>query len=920
MNHIHKRLLYYFILLCIHHLGSSSFTPNIDDYDAYGTKIAMNQHLLVLAQNNNEASTFFLQFAPYNDTQSLLSSQCSITYPNITDTFIYTVALGKKQQQNQTQFFFAGEFIDDQNGLFIGMIKYNNTDQNSSFPITSLSCNTSFIYSIEYINNYEHQEYYIIGADPQGLYAYGFSNEFVFVYDSKNTSNFHIWNGSLTWSDASFIPHAVDISDGFGVVAGFIRNNPNSTVIYSPMIYLFNFNVSNSYHPIVVDQYHPVPRQSTWQDLLTNADADLYGGKYDMSVSINEQGYVLVGMQFINRVFLLSVNVTKPNNLTYISRHTNGRSLGNGKSVAWLDNGIAAILINVYTLSYEWSSSHIFFFDINADEYDSDGTPLSVYPNNHQLVPSGFSSMFLNIVSSPSSLALLDDKGKILIFSPTQPGYYPSIENTGRNPYVTSPKSCMPGSYKNKSGIHNCVLCPLGTKNDGNSNTQCIPCSSEAFCPLGSVADVSPSALQIISQAFSYPLSPERTIFEDILLQYVFTIHPGRCILISPLFWTLMVTSLVIVIIIIMETLKLFVQDQRVRTVRKKLKRVLRHTDLVGEGEYWIGGLISFAVIVLVSFAYAFSHSYLQLYPIEESSPSPLSCDTTLRNAKFRTSVQSLAIPHAATEQEMFDLLNSQQFTLHIDFINTLIICQAILVETKVGLQWSALRWSFCNVSDGIIKLSIPIPDQHIPVRISLVDTKTIGALRIGLSGTARGKDKYVLKDLFFSQSFSKEGYTLSQALPVDIAMTKVINETQPLAGDESEYSGIFIPTFTADNNSLFVSNDQYVRLSLLMTTLTITITETPYYVKNVQQPIAKESEVIFRNLLFTVVCFEIFGLAFLSYKLVLKPLYRVIMKKYRHRNQVTDLDKKQTNDDTIHSKDLSKSNIIDIDYISSNL
>ena len=86
-----------------------------------------------------------------------------------------------------------------------------------------------------------------------------------------------------------------------------------------------------------------------------------------MSVSIDDQGNVLVGMQFINRAFLFSVNITNPIRLNYISRYTNGRSLGNGKSVAWLDNGIAAILINVYSLDYQWSLSQIFLFDIYAD-------------------------------------------------------------------------------------------------------------------------------------------------------------------------------------------------------------------------------------------------------------------------------------------------------------------------------------------------------------------------------------------------------------------------------------------------------------------------------------------------------------------------------------------------------------------------
>jgi hypothetical protein len=64
---------------------------------------------------------------------------------------------------------------------------------------------------------------------------------------------------------------------------------------------------------------------------------------------------------------------------------------------------------------------------------------------------------------------------------------------------------------------------------------------------------------------------------------------------------------------------------------------------------------------------------------------------------------------------------------------------------------------------------------------------------------------------------------------------------------------------------------------SLSSTTLTINIAETSYYIKNVQSPIAKQAEVIFRLLLFTILCLELAGLAFLIVKLLIIPLYKKI-------------------------------------------
>ena len=81
-----------------------AFVINKTDYDAYGIKIAMNEHFLVLVENKNDPPNFFIKFAPYNNTQ--LSLQCSTYNLNTTDSFIYTVVVGKKQNENQTHFYY----------------------------------------------------------------------------------------------------------------------------------------------------------------------------------------------------------------------------------------------------------------------------------------------------------------------------------------------------------------------------------------------------------------------------------------------------------------------------------------------------------------------------------------------------------------------------------------------------------------------------------------------------------------------------------------------------------------------------------------------------------------------------------------------------------------------------------------------
>ena len=872
-------------LSSIHHLNGV-FSPNRTDFNAYGIKLAMNQVFLVLAENGNNPPSFFLQFAPYNISQ--ISSQCSIPYPDPIHHFVYTVALGKQQTKTETHFYFAGELINNQSGIFIGIATLNYTqifaNINTSNPNITLPCNTSFSYQIQYLYNYSHQEYYILGVQPQGRWVYAFSNEFIFIFDSRNTSVLNVWNAALTWPDRTFIPNAVDISNYFAVISGFIYNGRNVTNVYSSTIYLMNFNQTNN-RPTIVNQYKPVATPGTWQDLLPNDDANIYSAKYDMSVSINENGNTFVGMQYINRVFLFSVNNSQPTKLIFISRHTNGRQLGNGKSIAWLQNGIAALIVNVYTLSYQWSASQVHVYAVENAIYNSNSTPLSIFPNNHLKLPTSLDPIFISIASSPVSLALLDSRGGLLLFNPTPPGAYLTIEDTGFRPLITTSRVCMAGTYKNISGIHDCTLCPSGTRNPGNFSTECIPCSPNYFCPLASVNEVPITALQTIIQAIPYPKSPDSVIFDEILIQNMFSIGTGRCLIISPLFWTLIAGGFSLIIITIMGVLKYCIKTPRGRKIRSALKCIFRHADLIGEGELWVGGLASFSVVVLVAFACIFSQQYVRQYPIETVQNSTFACDELIRNSKFQTSVQSLAIPLTSFDQKMFDLLDNQQFLLNIDFVNTLINCDAVSIEALYGITWTTIRWLSCDNVNSTLTLSIPLPFQHISVQIYVADSRAIGALRVGLNSPGHQSGSYSLKELNFIQAFYKNTEILARNLPVTISLTKVVNETLSIDGGNSDFGGIYIPTFTVDYNSLFFTGDQFVRSTLTLTTLSLVLSETPYYVKNLQQPIAKPSEIIFQNLLFITVCLELFGLIFLSYKMLFKPFYYYLIKK-KHKKR----------------------------------
>ena len=80
----------------------------------------------------------------------------------------------------------------------------------------------------------------------------------------------------------------------------------------------------------------------------------------------------------------------------------------------------------------------------------------------------------------------------------------------------------------------------------------------------------------------------------------------------------------------------------------------------------------------------------------------------------------------------------------------------------------------------------------------------------------------------------------------------------------------------------MFVDSARFVSsVNLSSTTLTLVISETAYYIKNVQSPIAKRPEVMFRTLLFASLCLEICAMTFLMAKLIVVPVFHKIRDRY---------------------------------------
>ncbi|CAF1302102.1 unnamed protein product [Adineta ricciae] len=394
------------------------------------------------------------------------------------------------------------------------------------------------------------------------------------------------------------------------------------------------------------------------------------------------------------------------------------------------------------------------------------------------------------------------------------------------------------------------------------------------------------SVLETISQAYVYPQTPENDNFEDILLLNMFKFDfQSDCLAQQPFLYGLIIMGIGCLFLLFMGILKL---TGKLKKQRRMLKGIFKQTDLIGEGEMWIGGVASFTIVVVSIFAYRFSSKFMYQYPIETSPDATFACDPTLRNAKFATSMQSLGTPLLDSEQPLFDMLDSQPFTLHVAFISTdfteddLTVTQ-VLGSIRINLPYVA------NQLDGILYISTNLTSHFTTVQFTVSSGSAVGALRVGLSGPSMEENNYNVKALNFSYAFNHTNRTVTQDPAITIELIKLMNETAPLSNDDDTlYSGIWVPTFIKSDEQLFYTESDFQLYHTGgETVFTVQLSEATYYIYNQQEPITMLTEIIFTDILFTTMCIELFALTFLFFKLAILPLIRVLRGLCSKSNKV---------------------------------
>jgi hypothetical protein len=494
---------------------------------------------------------------------------------------------------------------------------------------------------------------------------------------------------------------------------------------------------------------------------------------------------------------------------------------------------------------------------------------LIVYPNNQQIIPSlnsvSIPHSILTIVAWKSHLGLVLDAGAALLLSASPPGYCSAeIDDnvSDMDVYISVP--CIPGTARNTTSFGPCFLCATNTKNNGTSGIDCEVCATDdaLLCLRGSLVEIPLVNVPSYNQAIPYPNPPELVSFDDILLQTIFSfmVKPSHCLVISPLFWATMALVLGLIIFIVLCILLRFPRYKRQRMFFIKL---FKHMDLIGEGEVWFGGLLTFAIIVLLIFTCQFSVGFTSLYPIETVSlddSTAASCDSIFPNAKFSSGLQLVSIRHHEEEQRIFTILDEQNITLTVQFVSTGFLCHNVTMQQNLDRGQRIPSNDFnCSYDEeiSILSVSTVLPQHLITMQFDLTGPYFIGGLRICVSGSSNVEDddKFTLQELNFCQFFYTDNETLTINPTIGVKMTKVVNRTLGYSvSDDMTLGGIWIPTLIINTLSdvlIIGESGEYSRYLSDRVTLIVEITESEFFMKNTQEPIARNSEVVLHTLLF---------------------------------------------------------------------
>ena len=315
---------------------------NLDQYDAYGSLLAINDYIAILAQNDQEQ--FMVIINPFaNDSHS-----CMLPYDSKQDSlvfltrFVYSVAIGVKEDANQLRFAYIYE--NWQRDVFLTTV--------SLYP-TADNCVAMGRRIVHNITDFKMQEQAVVGMDPLGERAYALGAYFVVCIEIETDIKTH-FNTSLLINNQKnrgnlFFPKAFVVTENHSILA--VGHNLTN-LKFLPYLVVWDF--------LSLDA---VSLSSTTELSNFNFGPSSVDITQHSTISISfrdELEVFIVGIPHLDMVLFFSWNHTNARQGPSITRQfvSSQKGISFGKSVALLEDNTFAVLAHAQSTP-PWSTSQV---------------------------------------------------------------------------------------------------------------------------------------------------------------------------------------------------------------------------------------------------------------------------------------------------------------------------------------------------------------------------------------------------------------------------------------------------------------------------------------------------------------------------------------------------------------------------------
>jgi hypothetical protein len=315
---------------------------NLDEYDAYGSLLAINEYLAIIAQNDQEYFTIITN--PFTNQ----SNKCTLSYNTIQHRltsmtrFIYNIAIGIKQNASQLVF----SYIDEnwQRDVFLTIVFLESISTGCVRVAKRITAN---------MTEFNMREQALVAMDPYGRRAYAIGTYYIVCVEIETGA---IWQLDLmnlfdSQDDLEnvFFPKAAVITEDHYIVTVGQRFTRLQFLPYLLVLNILSPSNITLMSATQLSEYNFGP---------SSIDITRYS---TMSISLLDHlEQFIIGIPSLDMLLFLSWNKKNANEAPMIMRKysSSQRGISFGKSVALLDDNTYAVL--AYTLStLPWSTSQV---------------------------------------------------------------------------------------------------------------------------------------------------------------------------------------------------------------------------------------------------------------------------------------------------------------------------------------------------------------------------------------------------------------------------------------------------------------------------------------------------------------------------------------------------------------------------------